>query len=296
MSENIDKNNAKGFFNETKIEDGFLVLSYRNDSNEVIDIERDIDSSFIQFHFCLKGQSAFLFNNGSYVLDITEESSLLLYNPDRDLPIHLKVKPNSWIVSIVISIKKFHGLFSLEADYISFLNKENKDTKYYKEGKISPSMSISLNQVINYNLNEIIKPLYFKAKAYELLSLYFNRTEDADIENCPFLADESNVTKIKRAKDIIVSRMAEPPTLQELSEEINLSLNKLKEGFKQIYGDTVYGFLFDYKMEFARKLLETGTLNVNEVGLKVGYSTGSHFIAAFKKKYGTTPKKYVQSS
>jgi len=48
-------------------------------------------------------------------------------------------------------------------------------------------------------------------------------------------------------------------------------------------------------MEVARKLLESGKHNVNEVGLKVGYSTSSHFIAAFKKKYGTTPKKYVQS-
>jgi hypothetical protein len=41
-------------------------------------------------------------------------------------------------------------------------------------------------------------------------------------------------------------------------------------GFKQIYGDTVYG-LFDYKMDFARKLLDSGSYN--EVGLKIGYST-----------------------
>jgi AraC-like DNA-binding protein len=53
-------------------------------------------------------------------------------------------------------------------------------------------------------------------------------------------------------------------------------------GFKQIYGDTVYGFLFDYKMD-RRKLLDSGSYNVNEVGLKIGYSTGSHFIAAFKR-------------
>ena len=75
--------------------------------------------------------------------------------------------------------------------------------------------------------------------------------------------------------------------------EIGLSLKKLKEGFKQIYGDSVFSFLFDYKMEYARKMLETGQHNVNEVGLKVGYSTSSHFISAFKKKYGTTPKKYL---
>ena len=89
--------------------------------------------------------------------------------------------------------------------------------------------------------------------------------------------------------------MAEPPSLQELADEIELSLKKLKEGFKQIYGDSVFSFLFDYKMEFSRKLLEAGEHNVNEVGLKVGYSTASHFIAAFKKKYGTTPKKYLMS-
>ena len=89
--------------------------------------------------------------------------------------------------------------------------------------------------------------------------------------------------------------MAEPPSLQELAAEIDLSLKKLKEGFKQIYGDSVYSFLFDYKMEYSRKLLNSGEFNVNEVGLKVGYSTASHFIAAFKKKFGTTPKKYLMS-
>jgi AraC-like DNA-binding protein len=40
-------------------------------------------------------------------------------------------------------------------------------------------------------------------------------------------------------------------------------------GFKQIYGDTfMVVFLFDYKMDFARKLLDSGSYNVNEVGLK----------------------------
>ena len=76
---------------------------------------------------------------------------------------------------------------------------------------------------------------------------------------------------------------------------ITNNLKKLKVGFKQIYGDSVYAFLFDYKMEIARKLLDSGTYNVNEVGLKIGYSTSSHFIAAFRKKYGTTPKKYLMS-
>ncbi|MEJ6791645.1 MAG: AraC family transcriptional regulator [Lacinutrix sp.] len=291
----INKSVAKGFFVETLADDGVFILTHQNETQEVKVIEREIDSSFIQFHFCVKGDAQFLFNNGNYTLNLTEETSLLLYNPQRDLPIHLEVKPKSWLVSVIISIKKFHGLFSQEANYITFLSEDNRDKKYYKDGKISPSMAIALNQLVNYNLNHSIRNIYFKAKAYEVLSLYFNRSEDADIEQCPFLVDESNVIKIRKAKDIVISRMAEPPTLQELANEIGLTLKKLKEGFKQIYGDSVFSFLLDYKMEVARKLLESGVHNVNEVGLKLGYSTSSHFIAAFKKKYGTTPKKYVQS-
>lgn len=290
-----DKSIAESTFNETKVDDGVLVLTYKNDNTKMQSLAKEIDSEYIQFHFCVKGSSQFVFNEGRYRLNILEENSLLLYNPQRDLPIHLELNPLSWMVSVLISIKKFHGLFSQEADYITFLSDDNKDKKYYKDGVISPSMAIVLNQLINYNLNQSIKSLYFKGKAYELLSLYFNRSEDADIEQCPFLVDETNIIKIRKAKEIVISRMAEPPSLQELADEIGLSLKKLKEGFKQIYGDSVFSFLLDYKMEVARKLLEAGNDNVNEVGHKVGYSTSSHFIAAFKKKYGTTPKKYVMS-
>ena len=62
-----------------------------------------------------------------------------------------------------------------------------------------------------------------------------------------------------------------------------------------MYGDTVYGYLLEHKMIEAQRLLESKSYNVNEVGLKLGYSTSSHFIVAFKKKYGTTPKKYLMS-
>jgi len=293
--ENEPKNIAKGSFLETSIEKGFTVLTYQNNNNSIEIVERDIESNIIQFHFCIKGACTFLFNEGRYRLGINEEHSLLLYNPQKDLPINLETNPNSWLVCVVISIQKFHGLFSKEADYISFLNDDNKDKKYYKDGNITPSMAIVLNQLINYNLNHSVKDLYFRGKAYELLSLYFNRNEDANVEQCPFLVDETNVLKIRKAKDIVISRMAEPPSLHELSEEIGLNVKKLKEGFKQIYGDSVFSFLFDYKMEISRKLLESGEHNVNEVGIKVGYSSSSHFISAFKKKYGTTPKKYIQS-
>ena len=288
-----DKNVAQGSFQEVLIEDGFFVLKIQNDSTHIQKVSRQIDSTFIQFHFCLKGNAKFIFNEGRYALEVSEENSLLLYNTQIDLPLNLELNQNSWLVSVVMTIRKFHSLFSKEANYIPFLSDDNRDKKYYTQEGVSPAIAVVLSQIMNYNLHPSIKELYIKGKVYELISLYFNKSSEADVEQCPFLVDEDNVRRIRQAKEIIITRMAEPPTLAELSEEIGLSLKKLKEGFKQIYGDSVFSFLFDYKMEYARKMLETGQHNVNEVGLKVGYSTSSHFIAAFKKKYGTTPKKYL---
>ena len=280
---------------EIKIDDDFILIRFQNNTDEVAVFQRPIQLGLIQFHFGLKGSANYNFNHGNYSLKLKEEKALLFYNTEKELPLNVEIDPKTWLISIFVSIKKFHGLFTTDAENIPFLSKENKEKKYYNESDISPSMAIVLNQMFHYNLNPSIKNLYYKGKGYELLSLYFNRTEDPNAEQCPFLIDEENVMKIRKAKEIIIANMSEPPGLQELADEIGLNLKKLKMGFKQIYGDTVYGFLFDYKMDVARKLLDSGSYNVNEVGLKIGYSTGSHFIAAFKKKYGTTPKKYLMS-
>lgn len=280
---------------EIKIEEGFYLIRFQNDTQEHLEFQRNTNADLIQFHFSLKGSAKYIFSQGNYSIDLLEEKSLLLYNPQKALPVNLSISPQSWVIILLISISKLHKLFSNETEHIPFLSDENQERKYYSEENINPSMAIVLNQIFHYNLNTSIKNLYYKGKGYELLSLYFNRAEDQSRENCPFLADEENVLKIKRAKELIIQHMAEPPGLPELAEKVGIPLKRLKSGFKQIYGDSVYGFLFDYKMEYARKMLDTGSYNVNEVGLKIGYSTSSHFIAAFKKKFGTTPKKYLMS-
>ena len=90
----------------------------------------------------------------------------------------------------------------------------------------------------------------------------------------------------------IIEEMNNPPGLQELAKQVGLNIKKLKSGFKEYYGSPVFTFLLNYKMELAKTLLIEQQFNVNEIASKLGYSTSSHFISAFKKKYGITPKQY----
>ncbi|CAM1371238.1 AraC family transcriptional regulator [Tenacibaculum litopenaei] len=291
----MSKNVAESSFREISLEKGFYVLKFQNNSDQSERFHRDIDNSYIQLHYCVKGNCKFFFNNNSYTFNVLDKHSIFLYNPQQHLPINLEILPKTSLISVLITIEKFHSLFSSEASYIPFLSDNNKNKKYYDNTAIKDNVLLVLQQIFAAKSHSSNKDLYIKGKTYELLSLHFDSGENTEDEYCPFLIDDREVLKIRRAKDIIISKMSEPPTLQELANEVGLNLKKLKEGFKQIYGDTVYSFLFDYKMEFARQLLESNKYNVNEVGLQVGYSTSSHFIAAFKKKFGTTPKQYIIS-
>jgi len=278
-----------------EIEDGFTILRSTNEKNKNSYLKKEVDVSYIQYHFVIKGQSTFVFNDGAYKMDVENGKYIVLYNPMKKLPINIVISKNSSLISVLISIKKFHKLFSEDINNIQFLKDENINQKYYYENKISNPIFIILNELRRFDTKSSTKKLFLKAKIYELFSHLYNRNRDLNVEQCPFLTNEENFKKIKKAKDIIIENMTNPPSLIELSEEINLSLKKLKEGFKKIYGKPVYQFLIEYKMELAKKLLSVNDYNVNEVSIKLGYSTASHFITAFKNKYGLTPKKFKQN-
>ena len=255
-----------------------------------------LDASYIQFHFCISGSITFNYNKGAYNLKLDEGKFLTLYNPEKHLTIDASVAKNSKVISVLIPIIEFHKLFSSSSSDIPFFENKSLNQKHYSENLISNSILIVLNQIIKNDMDNSTRSLLYKAKIYELFSLIFKKTKEIDLDQCPFLNNDENLKKIAKAKDVILKDIKNPPSLIELSKTIDLSLKNLKKGFKEIYGKPVYKYLFDFKMERAKQLLSNGNLNVNEVSYDLGYSSSSHFIAAFKKKYGITPRTYINNN
>ena len=255
-----------------------------------------LDASFIQFHFCISGSITFNYNKGAYNLRLDEGKFLTLYNPEKHLTIDASAAKNSKVISVLIPIVEFHKLFSSSSSDIPFFENKSLNQKHYSESLISNSILIVLNQIIKNDMDNSTRSLLYKAKIYELFSLIFKKTKEIDLDQCPFLNNDENLKKIAKAKDVILKDIKNPPSLIELSKTIDLSLKNLKKGFKEIYGKPVYKYLFDFKMERAKQLLSNGNLNVNEVSYDLGYSSSSHFIAAFKKKYGITPRTYINNN
>lgn len=286
-TENTLKGSISSLFEK---EDQSLLYS-ENSGNEPSVIDSMIQVRIIHFYFCLEGSATFFFGP-HYSREIVKGKNYFFYNPDKDLLFRLQLAPQTKMVFMTISLESLHKLFVHDA--LPLLNPENSNRKFYDEREIPPMLQLVLTQLLTTQLSESAQKLFYQGKFYELLSLYFsNRLPDT--ETCPFLNDEETVRKIKHAKEYLLKHMDTPPSLKELAKAAALNEYQLKMGFKEIYGNTVYGFLLDHKLDHSRILLDSGKLQVNEVAYQMGYTNPSHYIAAFKKKFGITPKKYLMN-
>lgn len=283
------ENTQKGFIHALFEKDDQSLLFSENRSSEMTSLDSVIHKSIIHFYFCMDGTATFAFGP-HYSREIVKGKNYFFYNPDKDLPFELKLATDTKMVMMTISLESLHKLFVHDA--LPLLSPENSNRKFYDERDIPPSLLLVLNQLLSTQLSESAQKLFYQGKFYELLSLYFsNRLPNT--ETCPFLNDEATVRKIKNAKEYLLKHTAAPPNLKELAKIVGLNEYQLKVGFKEIYGNTVFGFLLDHKLDHARLLLDTAKHQVNEVAYQMGYTNPSHFIAAFKKKFGITPKKYL---
>ena len=104
-----------------------------------------------------------------------------------------------------------------------------------------------------------------------------------------------DLERLHHAKEILRNQLSDPPSLNSLARQVGLNEFILKQGFRSVFGTTVFGCLHHYRMEYARELLADGGFNVSEVARQVGFTNRGHFAAAFRKKFGTNPKAYAQA-
>lgn len=97
---------------------------------------------------------------------------------------------------------------------------------------------------------------------------------------------------LKRARAILSENFIDPPTISELARMAAVNEHKLKTGFREMFGKTVYEFIRGVRMENARHMLENPELSIGEVAGRVGYVNASHFARAFRREYGVNPKEF----
>lgn len=145
-------------------------------------------------------------------------------------------------------------------------------------------------QLLQCPLEEAIRRFYLDTKLHEILALRLFELYEAKgniyVSNNLFAADRRH---LEEARDILKEEAVSPPSIPELARRVGLNTTKLKRGFRECYGTTLFEFVRQVRMESAYTLLLEEGLSVSETALFVGYSSFSAFTKAFSRYFGFLP-------
>ncbi len=142
-----------------------------------------------------------------------------------------------------------------------------------------------------YSVPENIRKGYLKVKILELLLF---------LSSLDLSKEKKNTTSVSKtqadlAKDIaryLTGNMDKRITIEELSDMFHISETQLKSSFRAVYGNSVYAYIREQKMQAAGLMLRSGNATVLEVAGKFGYDNSSKFAKAFSDVMGVTPSEY----
>lgn len=192
-------------------------------------------------------------------------------------------------ISVIIHPERFAGLLS------ALSVREKLFSRAYGNYKINhfelPAESkIITEQMLRCPYKSAIKNMYLEGKTLEILSVCLHQLTLQNHERASYIKlSKNDMNSLRQAKEILDNSISSPLSLAALAKLVCLNEFKLKNGFKQVFDKPVYTYLLDKRLESARVLLEIHGLSVSEAAEVVGYSNGSSFSKAFRKKYGFSP-------
>jgi AraC family transcriptional regulator, transcriptional activator of the genes for pyochelin and ferripyochelin receptors len=171
---------------------------------------------------------------------------------------------------------------------------EGNNYRFYRSQPITPQIDRVLQQILHCPYTGFLKQTYFYGKAWELITLTFEKLgEGISVSSAKFLKP-SEIEKIHQAREILIDNLNNPPSLSSLARQASLNEFSLKQGFKQVFGTTVFRYLLEHRLEIARQLLVSSDLNIQIIAQQVGFANRSYFAQVFRQKFGLNPKRYRQ--
>lgn len=164
---------------------------------------------------------------------------------------------------------------------------------YVRPGRANSAMLVVLQQILQCPYHGWMKRLFLESKVLELMTLLLAHEVEVQQGKQPVAhLKPDDVDRLHQAKAILHQNLENPPSMMQLARLVGLNECTLKQGFRQIFNTTVFGYLRQYRMEQARLLLMQGRMNVGEVAKAVGYASQSRFAAVFRKTFGVNPKAF----
>lgn len=94
--------------------------------------------------------------------------------------------------------------------------------------------------------------------------------------------------RLEQVRQLLKAEPEKNHTLDALASIAAMSPSSLRSKFRLLYGDSVFNYLRDCRLELARRYLREGH-SVQQAAWMSGYQHATNFATAFRRRYGVAP-------
>ncbi len=280
-------------FHEHTITDELSILQGSYQLHDDVAISGHGDSSLLEMHFNLTDQKIGYINPGSSKGYASPMSGNITFLSAEDNHAKIDFKKdiiyNTFDIHLPLNVlTKYEGESKVMDHFLNNIQKNSSTALAKNEIKISAKIFGVIEDIKNCFYRGLTRKIYMESKIYELIALSHH---NLDIEKQSKNLAGDDIDKIKFAAQLIRENIDNPFTIVELARKVGVNQTKLKEGFKTVFGDTVFGYLQEIRMNKARHYLADTSLSIQEISHLSGYQNVSNFSIAFKRIFGYPPTK-----
>jgi AraC-like DNA-binding protein len=239
--------------------------------------------------FCLKGRSRHMNRFFKTGFDMDAGENCLYAFPDPEMV--REAPAGETLRTVVIDIPE-NRLQPGELDGLLETGRESSRFKqefFFRKNRNTPAVNLALEEILNCRYKGRARRLFLEAKALELIACKLDMTADRSWSGRISRAD---MAAVNRARDLLLSNMQSPPSIQELARVAGMSHPRLNRCFSRAFGCTVFEYLRKDRLEYCRKLVAETELSMTEIAHRAGYANSSHFSRTFSDHFGIQPSRY----
>jgi AraC-like DNA-binding protein len=250
------------------------------------------NTDLVRLHIGLKGNYSFRYHPLDADYHLIGGHHNILYSKDFEMTVENRT----------LTLETF-GIQFPKPLFLQFVQNASDDLKRFADrleagtpallseqwGAVDPAIQQVVHQIIHNPYKGDLQSIFLLSKSVELLVLCAESCRLATQKKEVLITSPADKEKILAVRDLINEKLDHPPNLSSISRTVGLNEYKLKRGFKEVFNNTVFGYLSEQRLLLARQYLLDTPRTAAEIGYQLGYSTPQHFNNAFKKRFGNTP-------
>lgn len=177
-----------------------------------------------------------------------------------------------------LTFKTRKGLLVPSACYINKLKGKSDDEESF------------IITVVKHSKKQVELEDYLKTTEPQTIKRHSGFKNSPLIKKQKVILNSEDIKKIRETRDFLMNNLEkELPSLKELALQFGTNTFKLKYGFKELYGISVFRFLRNERLRKAKILVQGGNCSFKSIAYQCGYKSVPTFTNTFKSEFGQTP-------